>query len=111
MKWGKSEESESRVTDARDLKQGRNRSLDTVIAQHHLESRREILTTDGVNDDTRVLFHLLYQGLLDQEVMDRPRDGATRVMRYSAVMGEWLWRLINGNIAQVGGLEAYSFDE
>ena len=43
--------------------------------------------------------------------MDGPRDGATRVMRYSTVMGEQLWRLINGNIAQVGGLEAYSFDE
>ena len=28
MRWGKSEESESRVTDARELKQGRNRSLD-----------------------------------------------------------------------------------
>ena len=45
--------------------------------------------------------------------MDRPRDGATRAMRYSAAMGQRLWRLIDGNIAQVGGggLEAYSFDE
>ena len=43
--------------------------------------------------------------------MDRPRDGATRAMRYSAAMGEQLWRLIDGNIGQVGGLEAYSFDE
>ena len=83
----------------------------SVIAQHHLEVRREILTADGVNDDVRVLFHLLNQGLLDQEVMDRPRDGTTRAMRYSAAMGEELWRLINGNIAQVGWLEAYSFDE
>ena len=45
---------------------------DTVVAQHQLEVRREILTADGVNDDTRVLFHLLNQGLLDKEVMDRP---------------------------------------
>ena len=29
------------------------------------------------------LFHFLNWGLLDQEVMDRPRDGATRAMRYS----------------------------
>ena len=72
---------------------------------------REILTSDRVKDDARVLFHLLNCGLLDQEVMERLRDGATRVMRYSTVMGEQLWRLINGNIAQVGGLEAYSFDE
>ena len=83
----------------------------SIIAQHHLELRREILTSDRVKDNTRVLFHLLNRGLLDQEVMDRPRDGDTRAMRYSAAMGEWLWRLINGNIAQVGGLEAYSFDE
>ena len=83
----------------------------SVVAQHFLEARREILTADGVNDDVRVLFHLLNQGLLDQEVMDRLKDGAARAMRYSAVMGEWLWRLINGNIAQVGGPEAHSFDE
>ena len=76
----------------------------SIVAQHHLESRREILTAEGVHGDTRVLFHLLNWGLLDQEVMDRPRDGATRAMRYSAAMGERLWRLIDGNIAQVGGI-------
>ena len=54
----------------------------SVVAQHQLEVMREILTADGVDDDTRVLFHLLNQGLLDQEVMDRLRDGATRTMRY-----------------------------
>ena len=80
----------------------------SVVAQHCLEARREILTAEGVNDNTRVLFHLLNQGLLDQEVMDRPRDGATRVMRYSAAMGEWLWRLIDGNITQVGGIQVIS---
>ena len=42
----------------------------SVIAQHHLESRREILTSDRVDDDARVLFHLLNRGLLDQEVME-----------------------------------------
>ena len=80
----------------------------SVVAQHCLEARREILTAEGVNDNTRVLFHLLNQGLLDQEVMDRPRDGATRAMRYSAAMGEWLWRLIDGNITQVGGIQVIS---
>ena len=77
----------------------------SIVAQHRLELRREILTLDRVEDDARVLFHLLNRGLLDQEVMDRPRDGATRAMRYSAAMGERLWRLINGNIAQVEGVE------
>ena len=80
----------------------------SVVAQHCLESRREILTSDRVEDDARVLFHLLNHGLLDQEVMDRPRDGTTRAMRYSAAMGERLWRLINGNIAQVGGIRVTS---
>ena len=83
----------------------------SIVTQHRLELRREILTLDRVEDDARVLFHLLNCGLLDQEVMDRLRDGATRVMRYSTAMGERLWRLIDENIAQVGGLEAYSFDE
>ena len=77
----------------------------SIVAQHHLEARREILTAEGVDNDARVLFHLLNRGLLDQEVMDRPRDGATRAMRYSAAMGERLWRLIDGNIMQVGESE------
>ena len=83
----------------------------SVIAQHRLESRRDILTSDSMDDDARVLFHLLNHGLLDQAVMDRLRDGTTRAMRYSPAMGEQLWRLINENITQMGGLEAYSFDE
>ena len=83
----------------------------SIVAQHCMEARREILTADGVDEDTRVLFHIMNQGLLDQEIMDRPRDGATRAMRYSTAMGERLWKLSDGNIAQVGGLEAYSFDE
>ena len=83
----------------------------SIVAQHRLEAMREILTAEGIDDNVRVLFHLLNRGLLDQEIMDRPRDGATRAMRYSAAMGEQLWRLIDGSITQVGGLEAYSFDE
>ena len=31
----------------------------SVVAQHQLKTRREILTADGVDDDTKVLFHLL----------------------------------------------------
>ena len=76
----------------------------SIITQHQLEARREIFTADGVEGDARVLFHFLNQGLLDQEVIDRPRDGATRAMRYSTAMGEQLWRLTDGNIAQVGVL-------
>ena len=75
----------------------------SIIAQHRLEARREILTAEGINNDVRVLFHLLNWGLLDQEVMDMLRDGATRAMGYSAAMGERLWRLIDGNITQVRG--------
>ena len=80
----------------------------SIVAQHRLESRREILTSDRVDDNARVLFHLLNRSLLDQEVMDRPRDGAARAMRYSTAMGEWLWRLIDGNITQVGGIQITS---
>ena len=82
-----------------------------VVAQHHLESRRNILTSDRVDDDARVLFQLLNCDLLDQEVMDRLRDGTTRAMRYSAAMGEQLWRLIDGNIAQVRGNPSNFFCE
>ena len=49
MRWGKSEESESRVTDARELKQGRNRSLDTALNTTLLD-RLEVVTVGGMND-------------------------------------------------------------
>ena len=62
MKWGKSEESESRVTDARDLKQGRNRSLDNRLSRllkaRSLFARVEVLVTNLVSDlegDRRLL--------------------------------------------------------
>ena len=83
----------------------------SIMAQHHLGSRRDILTSDRVEDDARVLFHLLNHGLLDQEVMDRLRDGTTRAMRYFAAMGERLWRLIDGNIAWVRGNPSNFFVE
>ena len=54
----------------------------TIVASHCLEARRGVLTAEGVEEDSQVLFHFLNQGLWDQEVMDGPQDGATRAMRY-----------------------------
>ena len=39
----------------------------SIVAQHRLESRRDILTLDRVDDSARVLLHLLNCGLLDKE--------------------------------------------
>ena len=83
----------------------------SIVALGQLENRREVNTSENISGDTQVLFLILNRGIWDQEVMDGPNDSATRAMRYSTVMGERLWRLINGNITQVGGLEDYSFDE
>ena len=56
----------------------------SIVAQYRLELRKKILTSDRVEDDARVLFHLLNCGLLDQEVMDRPRVGVVeQVQVYS----------------------------
>ena len=69
-----------------------------ILASHCLEQWREYLT----KADHQVLFNILNRGLWDQDVMDASTDVATWAICYSAVMGEQLWRVINGNVLQVG---------
>lgn len=73
-----------------------------IMASGCLEFRREVNTSENVDPDTWVLFHLLNRGIWDQEIMDSLQDPATRAVRFSAVMGEQLWRMIDGHTAQVG---------
>ena len=76
-----------------------------ILASHRLELQRTYLT----EEDNRFMFDILNWGLWDQDVMDSPSDAASQGIHYSAVMGEQLWRLISGNILQVGEPK-YPFD-
>ena len=75
-----------------------------IVASRSLEYRRNIVLAAGSEPDTQVLFHLLNRGLWDQEVMDGLMDASTQAMRYSAVVGERLLRIIDGNTVQVWGV-------
>ena len=44
--------------------------------------------------DERLLWLMLRRGIYDQAPEDRPWDGAVRSMRYSAIMGDRLWSMI-----------------
>ena len=63
-----------------------------IAGLHNLERRRndEMLTLD------RLLFHQLRLGLIDPRPnYDNPKDMATRAMRYSALLVERLWTMVD----------------
>ena len=69
-----------------------------ITGLHNLERRRneDMLTSD------RLLFHQLRLGLIDPRPnYDNPKDAATRVMRYSALLVECLWAMVDRGHARV----------
>ena len=75
-----------------------------IAGLRNLERRRELdlLTTN------RVLFHQLCMELIDPRPnYDPPMDAATRVMRYSAMLVERMWSMVDEECARVlSGLKA-----
>ena len=50
----------------------------------------------------RLLFHQLWLGLIDPRPnYDPPKDAATRVMRYSALLVERMWTMVDRECARV----------
>ena len=50
----------------------------------------------------RLLFHQLRMGLIDPRPnYDNPKDAATRAMRYSALLVERLWTMVDSERARV----------
>ena len=69
-----------------------------IAGLRNLERRRneDMLTSD------RLLFHQLRLGLIDPRPhYDNPKDTATRVMRYSALLVERLWTMVDRERARV----------
>jgi hypothetical protein len=56
-----------------------------------------------MTDDQRVLWRLINRGVIDHSDTDKRWDGSTRSMRYSAAMGDRLWRLLELETTRVGG--------
>ena len=57
-----------------------------------------------VDPDDSVFWNLLMRGVRDLEPSERPNDGSTRAVRYSAVMGDRLWAMVQGERLWVCGL-------
>jgi hypothetical protein len=45
-------------------------------------------------DEERALFHLIEDGIVDASELDNPMPSSTRSMRYTAVMADRLWSII-----------------
>lgn len=79
----------------------------SIVASSRLEVRRGV----QLEADSQVLFHLLNRGIWDQDFTDAPRDGASRAIRYAAVMGERLWRIADGNTLLVRAFPFFLVDK
>ena len=69
-----------------------------ITGLRNLERRRaeDMLTSD------RLLFHQLRLGLIDPRPnYDNPKDVATRAMRYSALLVERMWTMVDRECARV----------
>jgi len=58
------------------------------------EVRRGIDKLKRTADD-HVLWRMIRQGVLDHSDSDKRWDSSTRAMRHSAIIGDWLWSLLD----------------
>ena len=64
----------------------------------NLEQRR----AEDMPTSDRLLFHQLWLGLIDPRPnYNNPKDAATRVMRYSALLVERMWTMVDRESARV----------
>ena len=59
--------------------------------------------------DNTFLYYLLKRGVVDLDQWDRPNDTSVRNLRYTAVVGDRLWGMIEGERLRVSCLVAWSF--
>ena len=69
-----------------------------LVMDRVLESLRG--SEQGPND--AMMWTLLRRGVIDADVVDKPWDGSTQSMRYSAVLVGRLWGLLAGERTRVG---------
>ena len=69
-----------------------------IAGLHNLERRRN----EDMPTSDRLLFHQLWLGMIDPRPnYDNPKDAATRAMRYSALLVERLWTMVDSERARV----------
>ena len=70
----------------------------SIVSLERLQTFRGGLRADP---DDAVFWNLLMRGVLDMEPEERPSDASTRAVRYSAVMGDRLWAMVQGERLRV----------
>ena len=70
----------------------------SIVSLERLQTFRGGLRADP---DDAVFWNLLMRGVLDMEPEERPTDASTRAVRYSAVMGDRLWAMVQGERLRV----------
>ena len=76
----------------------------SIVSLERLQTFRGGLRADP---DDAVFWSLLMRGVLDMEPEERPTDASTRAVRYSAVMGDRLWAMVQGERLRVCGLRSH----
>ena len=76
----------------------------SIVSLERLQTFRGGLRADP---DDAVFWQLLMRGVLDMEPEERPMDASTRAVRYSAVMGDRLWAMVQGERLRVCGLHSH----
>ena len=61
----------------------------------------ELLHSSEQGPNNAMMWMLLHRGIVDASVMDKPWDGSTQSMRYSAMLMGWLWGLLAGERTRV----------
>jgi hypothetical protein len=88
-------------------------SLDDMLWVQAMNSYRyleQVWRRQSAPDNEFVLFHMLHRGLVDTPQRDRAFPMATRSMRYTAIVGERLWALIERERQRVGRRICCTFD-
>ena len=76
----------------------------SIVSLERLQTFRGGLRADP---DDAVFWNLLMCGVLDMTPEERPNDASIWTIRYSAVMGDRLWAMVQGERLRVCGLRSH----
>ena len=61
----------------------------------------ELLCGSEQGPNNAIMWTLLHHGIVDASIVDKPWDGSTHSMRYSAILVDQLWGLLAGERTRV----------
>ena len=77
----------------------------SLVMDHVLE----LLCSSKQGPNNTMMWTLLHCGVIDADVVDKPWDGSSRSMRYSAVLVGRLWGLLAGERTRVSPHSSFLF--